>query len=46
MKKVVKKEEKKELHGFYKGYEINSLRENPTHPDYYLVAEFDKLANK
>lgn len=46
MKKVVKKEESKEIHGFYKGYEIKWLREEPQHPDYYLVAEYDKKNKK
>ena len=26
----------------YKGYSIRWLRDTPEHPDYYLVAEYDK----
>jgi hypothetical protein len=41
----VEKEEK--VTGFYKGYEIRWLRQNPQHPDYKLVAEYDaKYGNK
>jgi len=29
--------------GMYKGYSINWLRNEPDHPDFYLVAEFDSL---
>lgn len=33
--------------GFYKGYDIRWLRNEPSHPDYYLVAEYDaKYSNK
>ncbi len=32
--------------GFYKGYEINWLRKERSHPDYHLVAEFDKKHGK
>jgi hypothetical protein len=46
MKKVVKKEVKEEMHGFYKGYEIKWLRNEPQHPDFKLVAEYDKLGTK
>ena len=28
-----------EAPGIYKGYDLNWLKENPDHPDYYLVAE-------
>ena len=43
----VKVEEKSaEIHGFYKGYDIKWLRESPSHPDYYLVEEFDSLNQK
>ena len=28
--------------GMYKGYDIEQLRDNPNHPDYKLVAEYDK----
>lgn len=38
-----KKKEVKEIHGFYKGYDIRWLRELPEHPDFKLVDEFDKL---
>ena len=29
--------------GFYKGYDIKWLRNNPDHSDFHLVAEFDAL---
>ncbi len=43
-KKEVKKEKKEFELGdiFYKGYDIKWLREKPEHPDFGLVAEFDK----
>lgn len=39
-----KKASDKELFdmGVYKGYEIKWLRGIPEHPDYHLVAEYDK----
>jgi hypothetical protein len=40
--KEVKKEAKKEPEGWYKGYDIKWLRNEPEHPDFYLVAEYDK----
>jgi len=41
----VKKVSEKELleSGIYKGYSIKWLRETPEHPDFHLVAEYDKL---
>jgi len=30
----------------YKGYSIKWLRELPEHPDYHLVAEYDKSAKR
>jgi len=44
MKKKVK--EVVEAEGFYKGYAIDWLRKEPTHPDYYLVAEYDEKGDK
>ena len=38
-----KKEEAKKIAGFYKGYDIRWLRNEVSHPDFYLVAEFDSL---
>ncbi len=32
--------------GFYKDYDVKWLRETPEHPDYKLVAEFDKKYGK
>ena len=29
--------------GFYKGYDMRWLRNNPDHPEFRLVEEFDKL---
>lgn len=29
--------------GFFKGYDIKWLREEPSHPDFFLVAEYDAL---
>lgn len=37
---------KKEPAGFYKGYSVKYLRDNPQHPDYYLVAEYDSKVEK
>lgn len=38
------KEEKAQFDsGVYKGYDIRWLRDNPDHPDFNLVAEYDKL---
>ena len=31
---------------WYKGYDINRLRKEPEHPDYYLVKEYDELDDK
>ena len=39
-KKKVKAE--KEVSGFYKGYDMRWLKTEPTHPDFYLVAEYEK----
>jgi len=39
----VKKEKKVEVVGFYKGYDMRWLKNEPEHPDYYLVAEFEAL---
>lgn len=44
--KKIEKEEPKEIHGFYKGYEIKWLRGEPQHPDFKLVAEYDKKNEK
>ena len=41
-----KAKEVKALKGFYKGYEIKWLRGEKDHPDYKLVAEYDKLGKK
>lgn len=30
--------------GIYKGYDIRWLRQEPDHPDYHVVAEYDKKA--
>ena len=32
--------------GFYKGYDIEWLRGEPEHPDFHLVAEYDKKYKK
>lgn len=32
--------------GFYKGYDIKWLRENPDHPDFPLVAKAEKILAK
>ena len=46
-KKEVKKEVKKEEpRGWYKGYYVRALRQDPEHVDYYLVAEYDKLQER
>ena len=42
------KKEKKEVKvkvkdNFYKGYDMKWLKTEPSHPDFYLVAEFDAL---
>lgn len=42
-KKESIKKEKNSIPGFYKGYDVKALRESPNHPDFYLVAEYDKL---
>ena len=42
-KKEEVKNEVKEVPGWYKGYDIRWLRETPEHPDFKLVAEYDKL---
>ena len=39
-------EDKVKKAGFFKGYDIEWLRKIPEHPDFYLVAEFDKLKKK
>jgi len=39
-------EKEKAKAGVYKGYDVKWLRENPSHPDFGLVAEFDKKYNK
>ena len=31
---------------WYKGYDIRRLRQEPEHPDFYLVEEYDKLDAK
>jgi hypothetical protein len=31
---------------FYQGYDIKWLRNNPDHPHYYLVAEYDEKQKK
>jgi len=43
-KKAPKSFSEKELaaDGTYKGYSVAWLRGEPDHPDYHLVAEFDK----
>jgi len=43
MPKIAKKEELKQVSGFYKGYVIKWLKTEPDHPDYYLVAEYEAL---
>ena len=43
-KTTVKKDVEPE--GFYKGYDVNWLRKEPSHPDYYLVEEYDKKGDK
>ena len=45
---MTKKKEKevKEASGFYKGYDIRWLAGEPTHPDYHLVAEYEKKGDK
>ena len=30
----------------YKGYNIRQLRQDPDHPDYYLVKEYDEMVSK
>jgi len=42
-KKEEVKEEVKGDSGFYKGYDLSWLRNEPEHPDFNLVAEFDEL---
>ena len=37
---MIKKE--KEIKGWYKGYDMKWLRNEPQHPDFYLVEEYDK----
>jgi len=37
------KTENKIVDGFYKGYDLSWLKENPEHPDFYLVAEAEGL---
>jgi len=41
-KKVEPKAKALEARGYYKSYDIKWLREYPEHPDYKLVAEYDK----
>lgn len=38
---VKEKNKKKEIKGFYKGYDVRWLKENEDHPDFYLVAEYE-----
>lgn len=40
-KEVKEKSEKKEKYGFYKGYDLQWLKSEPEHPDYYLVKEYE-----
>ena len=42
-KELTEEEVENEVEGFYKGYEIEWLRKEPTHADFYLVAEYDEL---
>lgn len=44
-KEVEESKEKKVKPVFYKDYDIKWLRGVPEHPDYYLVAEYDKEYN-
>lgn len=44
--KDIKELSKKEIPGFYKGYEIKWLKNNPQHPDFNLVAEYEKKISK
>jgi hypothetical protein len=39
--KTEPKEEKKEIKGFYKGYDMRWLKKEVDHPDHYLVAEYE-----
>lgn len=41
MKKIEKKVEVKS--NFYKSYDMNWLKNEPEHPDFYLVAEYEAL---
>lgn len=34
------------VNDFYKGYDIKWLRTEESHPEYYLVAEYDALKKK
>jgi hypothetical protein len=46
MSKIKVENKIEENPGFYKGYKIEWLRNEPEHPDFYLVDEFDKKAKK
>jgi len=41
MPRAKKEEKKEEKSRFYKGYEMKWLKEETTHPDYYLVKEYE-----
>lgn len=38
--------ETKEPLGWYKGYYIRALKQDPDHVDYYLVAEYEAIKEK
>ena len=48
LKGIMPKEKKEKVltiedGGFYKGYDIKWLKKEPSHPDHYLVAEYEAL---
>lgn len=42
VKKATEKVSEKVDSGFYKGYDMRWLRKETEHPDFHLVAEYDK----
>ena len=46
MKKKEASEAQLAEQGWYKGYDVRWLRNESEHPDYYLVAEYDKKYGK
>lgn len=46
VKKAVKVKPEANIPGFYKGYDIKWLKDQPDHPEYKLVAEYEAKEKK